>query len=185
MILTSTENTPEAWSERAQHPDSWTACGWTQDGQLDRLDAALDELDPQPGERLLDWGSGTGALSDLVAPGVGYVGFDSAMGMVDRARREHPTRVFQSWEPRGEFDLVACIGPFNLPHKWSREMTWYTLRRLFERTTRMLVASLYAGDDTACLGYTEHECSRFARGQSCYSRAYKWRHNDVMVVLER
>lgn len=183
MILTSTENTPEAWSARAEHPEPWTACGWTYDGQQDRLDAVLDELEPQPGDTLLDWGCGTGALADLVAPRVDYIGFDSAVGMVERARREHPGRRFQTWEPRGEFDLVACIGPFNLPDRWSKQHTWHQLRLLWERTGRMLVASLYAGQDPACLSYTLAECERFARGMSYYSRAVQWRHNDILVVL--
>ena len=185
MILTDTENTPEAWSGRADHPEPWTACGWTFDGQADRLDAVIDELEPEPGDSLLDWGCGTGALADLVAPGVIYVGFDSAVGMVERARRDHPTRRFQSWEPRGEFDLVACVGPFNLPHRWSKEMTWYTLRRLFDRTERRLVASLYSGTDENCLSYSLEECDRFAKGQGFRAWADKWRHNDILVVLER
>lgn len=185
MILTSSDNSPEEWSERAGHPEPWTACGWTYDGQQDRLDAAVDELDPQPGDTLLDWGCGTGALSALVASGVRYVGFDSAVGMVERARRDHPGRRFQSWEPRGNFDLVACVGPFNLPGHWSKQMTFYTLRRLFDRTERRLVASLYAGSDPACLSYSLDECDRFAKGQGYRAWADKWRHNDILVVLER
>ena len=185
MILTSTENTPTAWSERAATPEPWSACGWTFDGQADRFDAVLDELDPQPGDRLLDWGCGTGGLSDLVAPGVNYTGFDSAMGMVERARRDHPGRRFQDWEPRGDFDLVAAVGPFNLPDHWSKEMTWYTLRRLFDRTDRRLVASLYAGSDPSCLSYTLEESDRFDKGQGFRAFADKWRHNDILVVLER
>lgn len=185
MILTNTENTPEAWSARAELPEPWTACGWTYDGQMDRLEAALDELDPQPRDVLLDWGCGTGALTSLLHPNVSYIGYDSAPGMVARAKRDHPGWRFQTWEPRGAFDLVACIGPFNLPQRWSKEMTWYTLRRLFERTGVRLVASLYAGSDESCLSYTLRECDRFAKGQGFRSWADKWRHNDILVVLER
>ena len=193
MILANTENTPAAWSERAATPDPWSACGWTQDGQADRFDAVLDELDPQPGDRLLDWGCGTGVLADLVAPSVEYVGFDSAVGMVERARRDHPDRRFQTFAPTGNFDLVACVGPFNLPGHWSKQMTWYTLRRLFEQTLwaaergrkARLVASVYAGSDPRCLSYTIEECDRFAKGQGFRAFADKWRHNDILIVLER
>lgn len=185
MILTSTDNTPEAWSERATAPEPWKACGWTFDGQMDRFEAVLDELEPQPGDRLLDWGCGTGGLSDLVAPGVAYIGFDSAPGMVRRAIHDHPGRQFQTWEPRGEFDLVACVGPFNLPGHWSKEMTWFTLRRLFERTRYKLAASLYSGRGESCLSYSLAECDRFAKGQGFRAFADKWRHNDILVVLER
>lgn len=183
-ILTDPINTPEAWTDRARTEwKPWAACGWSFDGQMDRFDAVLDELDPQPGERLLDWGCGTGALTDLISPGVTYIGFDWAEGMVDRAKREHPGRRFQTWEPLGDFDLVACVGPFNLPG--SKEATWHMLRRLFERTTRKLVASLYAGADDSCLQYTLRECEQFAARESYYSRAEQWRSNDILVVLTK
>lgn len=185
MVLSSTENTPEAWDERAAAPEPWTACGWTVDGQMDRFEAVLDELEPQPGDRLLDWGCGTGGLSDQIADGVAYIGFDSSPGMVRRAIRDHPGRRFQDWEPFGDFTLVACVGPFNLPGHWSKEMTWYTLRSLFDRTERKLVASLYSGSDESCLSYSIEECDRFAKGQGFRAFADKWRHNDILVVLER
>lgn len=184
MVLTDTRNTPAAWTERAdQMWKPWEACGWTFDGQLDRFDAVLDELDPQPGERLLDFGCGTGGLSDHLSPGVAYVGCDWAPGMIVRAQREHPTRKFQTWPPRGEFDLVACIGPFNLPG--SKTSTWHRLRVLYEQTSRMLVASLYTGTDERCLQYGLEECEEFAKAQSFYSRAVQWRHNDILVILEK
>lgn len=184
QILTDPANTPEAWSARAaENVEPWWACGWSFDGQMDRFDAVLNELDPQPHERFLDWGCGTGQLTEFLGPRVDYVGFDWAAGMIERAKREHPGFRFQTWEPRGEFDLVACIGPFNLPG--SKESTWHMLRRLFERTNRKLVASLYAGEDESCIRYSLQECERFAGGQSYYSRAVQWRHNDILVVLER
>jgi len=185
-VITAPENTPEAWSCRAEeHANPWTACGWSRDGQLDRFEAVLDALEPQPGDRFLDWGCGTGELSEYVSLRVDYVGFDNAPGMVERARREHPGRRFQTWEPLGNFDLVACVGPFNLPGHWSKEATWHMLRRLFDRTERRLAASLYAGDDDACLQYEFDECERLARGQGFRSRVVAWRHNDILVVLER
>ncbi|HET6917177.1 MAG TPA: methyltransferase domain-containing protein [Acidimicrobiales bacterium] len=160
--------------------------GWTHDGQLDRFDAVLDELDPQPGDRLLDYGCGTGRLTEFLSPGVNYVGYDTAPGMVDRAHRDHPDRRFQDWLPAtGDFDLVCAIGPFNLPDRWSKEMTWYMLRRLWARTTRRLVASLYAGTDEGCLVYTLDECERFAHAETFYGRAFQWRCNDILIVLER
>lgn len=185
-VITAPENTPAAWSTRASLYDTpWDACGWSRAGQLERFRVVLDALEPRPGERFLDWGCGTGELSEYVAATVDYVGFDYADGMVERARREHPDRRFQTWEPLGRFGIVACVGPFNLPDKWSKLSTWHMLRRLFERTDRRLAASLYAGLDESCLSYTLTECRRFARAEGSRSRATKWRHNDILVVLER
>jgi SAM-dependent methyltransferase len=185
-VITEPVNTPEAWSILAEaHEDPWTACGWSRDGQLDRFEAVLDELDPQAGDRFLDWGCGTGELSEYVSARVDYIGFDFAPGMVDRARHDHPGRRFQTWEPLGNFDQIACVGPFNLPDHWSKEATWHMLRRLFDRTRGTLCASLYAGDDESCLSYSLAECGRFAQGQGYSSFADQWRLNDILVVLER
>lgn len=186
MILASSENTPDAWSARARLPvEAWEACGWTFDGQRDRVEEIVGALDPRPGELLLDWGCGTGVLSELVPDTVDYVGFDYADGMVERARREHPGRRFVAWEPLGRFDLVACVGCFNLPDRWSKLDTWHTLRRLWDRTDRALAVSLYAGDDPACLQYTVDECAAFACSEAFYAKAARWRHNDILVVMER
>ncbi len=49
--------------------------------------AALDLLDPRPGERILDVGCGEGALTqDIVARGAGVVGVDSSQSMIEAAR---------------------------------------------------------------------------------------------------
>lgn len=186
MVIAAPVNTRDAWSERAEtFPDPWTACGWSRSGQADRFEAVLDALEPRPGESLLDYGCGTGELSEWVPRDVGYVGYDPAPGMVARAAADHHGRVFQNWEPLGGFDLVACVGPFNLPGHWSKLMTWAELRRLWERTGRKLACSLYAGPDERCLSYTLDECVRFAAAECYRAWAHRWRHNDILIVLER
>jgi predicted TPR repeat methyltransferase len=178
-------NTPAAWSERAATIDAaHEACGWNRLGQKERLWEAVKALAPRDGERLLDWGCGTGELSELLTGNVDYVGYDWAPGMVERAREEHPGRKFQAWEPDSA-DLIAAIGPFNLVDNWSKELTWLTLRTLWAKTGRALVASLYAGSDERCLSYSFDECQRFAFAESYYARVTNWRYNDLLIVLER
>ena len=189
MILTETANTPQAWSERARtHTEPWDACGWSREGQYDRLAAVLDELDPQPGETLLDWGCGTGELCSLLLPDVKYHGYDWAKGMVARARREHPGRTFSAVHPPHyrQFDLVACVGPFNLEDGWSKQHTWHTLRHLWDTTgCRSIAVSLYKGDDDRCLRYEEHELHAFGRSLGPGYFIDEIRPNDLLFACRR
>ena len=54
----------------------------------------LDLLEPQPGERILDLGCGTGHLTNEIAAAVGtegtVVGIDSSEAMIDEARAAYP-----------------------------------------------------------------------------------------------
>lgn len=184
--LDSFENTPAGWSARSTvAATSWEACGWSYHGQHDRARRVADTLFPQPGESLLDFGCGTGVLTDYLIPGVAYIGYDPAEGMVARAKREHPGWRFQSWEPAGDVDLVAAIGPFNLPGGWSKQHTWHELRRLWDRTRRALAVSLYAGSDERCLIYSEAELERHAAGETLDWTVARWRPNDLLLVLRR
>lgn len=185
-VIAAPENTAGAWSERATIAEPWTACGWSAAGQYARHTAAIAALDPKPGERLLDWACGTGELFEMLPDGVAYLGYDRSDGMVDRARRDH-AGTFQNFEPTSlaGFDLIACIGPFNLPDGWSKTQTWQTLHRLWEQSRcRALVASLYAGDDPNCLIYTEQELWANAR-LSWNVHVTRILPNDLMLEARR
>lgn len=186
MVIEEPVNTPEAWSERARLDSAWEACGWSEDGQRSRHLAVVAALAPEPGDRLLDFGCGTGELCELLLPDVDYVGYDWATGMVIRAGREHPGRRFQSWQPTGVFDLVACVGCFNLPGNWSKEHTWHTLRTLWDQTCcRTLAVSLYAGVDGRCLSYTGAEAADAGAQLSWNVRVDQIRHNDLLLTVRR
>lgn len=179
-------NTPDAWSDRAfAYPDQWKACGWTRTGQVERFVAVLHALDPQPGETLLDYGCGTGAIVDLLPDGIDYTGYDTAPGMIARAAREHTGRVFTTHTPSCEHDLTVAVGPFNLAENWSKEHTWWVLRGLWDRTRRALAVSLYSGSDRNCLSYTRGEVERFAAGEAYHSAVTECRENDLLMVLRR
>lgn len=56
----------------------------------------LDLLAPQPGERILDLGCGTGHLTaQIAARGAEVVGLDASAEMIDQARRNHPQLAFE------------------------------------------------------------------------------------------
>ena len=55
----------------------------------------VDLLDPQPGERILDLGCGTGHLtSEIAARGATTIGLDSAPAMIGQARQNYPRLEF-------------------------------------------------------------------------------------------
>lgn len=186
-IIETPVNTPEAWSIRATaFEDSWAAAGWSEQGQEERFAAVHAALSPRDGESLLDYGCGTGAFADRVAADVRYSGFDWAAGMVERAAREHPGRVFTTQEPAGRFDLVAAIGVFNLRDGWTPQRTFHLLRHLWDTTgCRVLAASLYAGDDEQCISYGEDELNALGRGLIWNATVVRWRANDLLLVARR
>ncbi|ULH16523.1 methyltransferase domain-containing protein [Deinococcus sp. KNUC1210] len=75
-------------------------------------DLANDWLSPQPGERILDLGCGSGELSALIAQsGAQVLGADASSAMIAAARGTHPALNFEvqnahSLPYRSEFDAV-------------------------------------------------------------------------------
>ena len=83
----------------------------------------LGMLDPQPGERILDVGCGTGHLTAQIAEkGAEVVGLDASLSMVAQARQNFPKLKFQLADVRdfqvdGLFDAVFS----NAALHWVRE----------------------------------------------------------------
>jgi hypothetical protein len=137
-----------------------------------------------PSGTLLDFGCGLGDFSSWV-PQVEYVGYDWAPGMVERAQKEHGSkrRRFTNEMPEGRFDVVVCIGPFNLPGSF--EETWETLGKLWSRSKYCLAVCLYYGNDPSCLSYSPSCVASFADSKAEFWTLEKHRHNDLLMVLRR
>ncbi len=179
-------NTPQAWSERASIDTPWGAGGMSEHGQRVRHQVVVDRLAPQPGETLLDYGCGTGQLSERLPADVGYLGFDWAEALVERSAHEHARRVFTTIEPDWPFRLIACIGPFNLPDLWSKAETWETIRRLWAMCTRAMAVSLYAGDDERNIRYFPSELAVTAAALAdSFTVERGYLPNDLLMVLRR
>ena len=104
-------NTPISWTERAETFETpWQACGWSRQSQKERFERTLAALEPKAGETLLDFGCGTGELTNYLPAKVNYVGVDWAPGMLRRARQEHPKFTFQDVIPEGFVNLSVAAG---------------------------------------------------------------------------
>lgn len=189
MVIEQPVNTPDGWTLRSRIAQPWTACGWSYESQHVRFVRVIEALAPEPGEWLYDFGCGTGDLCAFLHAEVGYYGFDWSEGMVLRAASRYggENRRFKTHEPPPSnwFDLVSCIGCFNLAENWSKERTWHTLRHLWDTTNcRALAVCLYAGDDANCLRYTEDEAAHAGRqlGLHTLERILP---NDLMLVVNR
>jgi trans-aconitate methyltransferase len=74
-------------------------------------DSLIDLLDPQPGERVLDLGCGTGELAAKIADrGASVVGLDADRNMIEQARERFPQIEFLVGDGHdfsvGQFDCV-------------------------------------------------------------------------------
>ena len=185
IVIAEVDNTPAAWSSRASAPTSHQAAGWSEKGQTLRFIAVLEHLDLRPGETVLDYGCGTGRFSAFLPHDVAYTGYDSAQGMIDRARADHPGEQFDTEIPPVIFDHVAAIGPFNLPSDGDpfAQIEW--LWRMCVR--RSMVLSLYRGDDTRCVRYEAGDAIAVARRLGAQRFRIDTTHldNDLIVSFHR
>ena len=77
---------------------AWNAAAYdTRHGYIWKHGAGVVELlDPQPGERILDLGCGTGHLTaQIAAAGAHVVGIDNDPGMIELARQHYPALRFE------------------------------------------------------------------------------------------
>lgn len=64
-------------------------------------DVLIDMLDPQPGQRVLDLGCGTGRHAGMLAArGASVVGIDQDAAMLEKARSDHPRLTFMRVDAR-------------------------------------------------------------------------------------
>ncbi len=84
--------TPSGWNEVADWYDGWVGKTGSDHHRHLAIPALLDLLALQPGQRVLDVGSGTGVLAKAVhEAGADYTGIDISPRLIQKARRYHGT----------------------------------------------------------------------------------------------
>ena len=82
--------------------DGWVGDQGSRYHQALAVPAAMDLLDPRPGERVLEIGAGQGVLAARVArAGATYTGVDASPKLIDSARRGMAGRASSSSATRG------------------------------------------------------------------------------------
>jgi hypothetical protein len=186
--MSTVANSPAAWSERAVLPTPHEAAMWSPMGQQLRFQAVLRHLELEPGDTLLDYGGGHGALCALLPPHVGYWGYDWSEAMVAACGRNQPRAEAVTELPDMLFDHVVAVGTFNLADGWWKQRTWDTLAELWaENVRRTLAVALYRGTDPTCLTYSALDAYAFATGMGCasYVIAADYLPNDLLLVMRR
>ena len=99
-------------------------------------DLVRDWLAPQPGERVLDLGCGTGELSaQMAASGAEVLGIDSVASMIGAARSSHPGVRFEVQDTRQLAFRQECSAVFsNAALYWMKP-----LPAVFASTCRALI----------------------------------------------
>jgi SAM-dependent methyltransferase len=139
-------------SQVALHGDDVASVGWTKHSQRKRFRKLLEIGDLASGS-VLDIGCGQGGLYDFLVEACGavdYWGFDITPGMIELARRRHPSIAdrFQVHDilakpVHRQFDYVVSIGPMNVPvPEGNVEPTMLLVRAMFEHCTNGIAISM-------------------------------------------
>lgn len=161
------ENSPEVWDSLAspQFSDHIVGNYGSSGSQVRRMEALM-KLPLRAGDRLIDFGCGTGRLADLLDPEITYEGIDWSAGIVEEARRRRPEKIFRvgSISDLTEADWVVACGPFNISKGWDKDRTADAVRAMWAAAQKGIGLSLFSADAPDRLSHSGSDVLRYLEG---------------------
>jgi SAM-dependent methyltransferase len=119
-------NSPKGWDSLVQpHLEDFKIADYGSEHSQEVRFQALLRLPIAAGDRVLDFGCGTGRLHDLLPDSIKYTGLDWSAAIIEEARRRLPVVVFLLGDA-GELrpaEWIIASGPFNAARGWSKKRT--------------------------------------------------------------
>jgi ubiquinone/menaquinone biosynthesis C-methylase UbiE len=156
----------------------------------------IELLDPRPGERALDAGTGSGNLAAaLVRRGADVTGIDFCEPAFVLARKKAPAAIFQFGDltqplqfPDGSFDLVACSAVLHVLNREEQRFAVGELARVLRPGGRMVITAFAEGFNALAVYAESLRAERTATGLTAtlgFALRYSWNTARVLYYVWR
>ncbi len=156
----------------------------------------IELLDPQPGDRALDAGTGSGNLAAaLVRRGALVTGIDFCEPAFVLARRKAPTAVFQFGDltkplqfADASFDLVACSAVLHVLNRAEQRLAVTELSRALRPGGRLVITAFAEGFSALAVYFESLRAERRATSMGAtvgFALRYSWNTARVLYYVWR
>lgn len=156
----------------------------------------IELLDPQPGDRALDAGTGSGNLAAaLVRRGADVTGIDFCEPAFALARRKAPTAMFQFGDltkrlefADASFDLAACSAVLHVLNRDEQRVAVGELARVLRPGGRLVITAFAEGFSALAVYFESLRAERKATGAAAtaaFALQYSWNTARVLYYVWR
>jgi ubiquinone/menaquinone biosynthesis C-methylase UbiE len=156
----------------------------------------IELLDPRPGDRTLDAGTGSGNLAvALVARGAKVTGIDFCEPAFELARRKAPAATFQFGDltrplqfADGTFDLVACSAVLHVLNRDEQRFAVGELARVLRPGGRLVITAFAEGFNALSVYFESLRAEREATSLPAtmgFALRYSWNTARVLYYVWR
>jgi ubiquinone/menaquinone biosynthesis C-methylase UbiE len=156
----------------------------------------IELLDPHPGDRTLDAGTGSGNLAvALVGRGAKVTGIDFCEPAFELARRKAPAATFQFGDltkplqfADGTFDLVACSAVLHVLNRAEQRFAVGELSRVLRPDGRLVITAFAEGFNALSVYFESLRAERRATSLPAtigFALRYSWNTARVLYYVRR